>query len=437
MRKALLAAACFTLFASPIYAQTPVLNPVTPLTGTAGPNGSATPVSPTNPLPISGSFSATLSGFTPNGLYASLTATASTSASTAIPTGSTTVRITNLGAGTVSCTFATGAATGFVNNTQVGPSSSVSRAVGAFDHLACIDQTGSSGSQLVIIEGGAGLGNDTGGGGGGSGGAVTLASGVPDLSQAFSITSSTNSTALALFGTQSVQFNLTGTFSATVTGQVSNDNSTWVNVPIFNMTAGAWVAPGTGVTAVGNYMLAGSQGAGWARINVAYTSGTVAGTMRATTQGPSATWGDYLNWVSLTGSTPAGTARIGYTSDDPCAQLTKVGVPINLTGSGQILAGTASKKTYICSIDLVSATAQNIALVEGTGSTCATNVFGLAGGTTAATGWNLSANGGLTKGSGSGTVYSPSADSNATAANVCLLLSGSGQTSGQMTVVQQ
>lgn len=176
MRKALLAAACFTLFASPIYAQTPVLNPVTPLTGTAGPNGSATPVSPTNPLPISGSFSATLSGFTPNGLYASLTATASTSTSTAIPTGSTTVRITNLGAGTVSCTFATGAATGLVNNTQVGPSSSVSRAVGAFDHLACIDQTGSSGSQLVIIEGGAGLGNDTGGGGGGSGGAVTLAS---------------------------------------------------------------------------------------------------------------------------------------------------------------------------------------------------------------------------------------------------------------------
>jgi len=88
-------------------------------------------------------------------------------------------------------------------------------------------------------------------------------------------------------------------------------------------------------------------------------------------------------------------------------------------------------------LDITSATAQNIALVEGTGSVCATNIFGLAGGTTAATGWNLAANGGLTKGAGSGTIYSPSADTNATAANVCLLSSSTGQISGQITYVQQ
>jgi hypothetical protein len=123
-------------------------------------------------------------------------------------------------------------------------------------------------------------------------------------------------------------------------------------------------------------------------------------------------------------------------SADPCSSATKLGASINLTASGQVITGAASKKTYICSIDIVSATAQNIALVEGTGSTCATNIFGLAGGTTAATGWNLSANGGLTKGAGSGTVYSPSADTNGTAANVCLLLSSTGQTSGQITYVQ-
>lgn len=113
------------------------------------------------------------SSFQPNGLYASLTATASTSVSTALPAGTTTtVRMTNLGAGTVSCTFATGAATGLVNNTQIGPGGSVSRSIGSYDHVACIDQTGSSGSQLVIIEGGTGLGNDTAGGSGGSGGTV-------------------------------------------------------------------------------------------------------------------------------------------------------------------------------------------------------------------------------------------------------------------------
>lgn len=122
---------------------------------------------------------------------------------------------------------------------------------------------------------------------------------------------------------------------------------------------------------------------------------------------------------------------------DPCSTQTKLGAPINLTASGQVITGTASKKTYICSLDVVSATTQNIALVEGTGSVCATNIFGLAGSTTAATGWNLAANGGLTKGSGDGTVYSPSADTNASAANVCLLLSGTGQTSGQITYVQK
>ena len=133
----------------------------------------------------------------------------------------------------------------------------------------------------------------------------------------------------------------------------------------------------------------------------------------------------------------AGSSVIGFTSNDPCSQATKLGAPVNLTASGQVITGTSAKKTYICSIDIVSATAQNIALVEGTGTVCATNIFGLAGGTTAATGWNLVANGGLTKGAGVGTVYSPSADTNAAAANVCLLLSGTGQTSGQITYVQQ
>jgi len=139
----------------------------------------------------------------------------------------------------------------------------------------------------------------------------------------------------------------------------------------------------------------------------------------------------------LTSSIPAGTAVIGFTTNDPCGQATKLGASINLTASGQVITSTSAKKTYICSIDITSATAQNIALVEGTGSTCATNIFGLAGGTTAATGWNFAANGGLTKGSGVGTVYSPSADTNAAAANVCLLLSSTGQTSGQITYVQQ
>jgi hypothetical protein len=125
------------------------------------------------------------------------------------------------------------------------------------------------------------------------------------------------------------------------------------------------------------------------------------------------------------------------TVGDPCTYAAKSFAPISLTASGQIITGTAAKKTYICSINLVSATAQNIALVEGTGTTCATNIFGLAGGTTAATGWNLAANSGHNLGSGVGTVIYGSGDANATAANVCLLLSSTGQTSGSIGYVQR
>jgi hypothetical protein len=126
----------------------------------------------------------------------------------------------------------------------------------------------------------------------------------------------------------------------------------------------------------------------------------------------------------------------GAGTNDPCASGAKLGASFSLTASGQIITGTAAKKTYICSINILTATAQNIALVEGTGTVCATNIFGLAGGTTAATGWNFSANGGIAEGSGSGTIISPSADTNGTAANVCLLLSSTGQTSGTISYVQ-
>ena len=70
-----------------------------------------------------------------------------------------------------------------------------------------------------------------------------------------------------------------------------------------------------------------------------------------------------------------------------------------------------------------------------TGVTCATETFGLAGGNTAATSWPLAANGGLAPGNGGGTMISPSADANASGANICLLSSGTGQISGSISYV--
>ena len=105
---------------------------------------------------------------------------------------------------------------------------------------------------------------------------------------------------------------------------------------------------------------------------------------------------------------------------------------ISLTANTQIINGGSSKQTYICAINIVSAGAENIALVEGTGTTCGTGSAGLAGGTSAATGWNFAANGGLAIGNGLGVIART-----ATAAdNVCLLISGSGQVSGNVVWAQ-
>jgi hypothetical protein len=116
---------------------------------------------------------------------------------------------------------------------------------------------------------------------------------------------------------------------------------------------------------------------------------------------------------------------------DPCSSGTKVFVPISQTTGTQLLTGTASNRTYVCSINIVTATAQNIALVSGTGSVCATSTGAMMGGTTAATGWNLAANGGIVVSGGGASV----AKSDTDADNVCLLQSSTGQISGTLVYV--
>jgi hypothetical protein len=102
---------------------------------------------------------------------------------------------------------------------------------------------------------------------------------------------------------------------------------------------------------------------------------------------------------------------------------------IQQTAGAQIVTGVSGRRIYVCSINLVSATAQNVAIVAGTGTVCATTtvaVPGLSGGATAATGWNLSANGGIAHGGGLGAI----AKTTVNADNLCVLQSSSGQLSG-------
>ena len=128
---------------------------------------------------------------------------------------------------------------------------------------------------------------------------------------------------------------------------------------------------------------------------------------------------------------PAGAAAAGCAGQTIANTSVK---PISLTAGAAIVSGVAAKKVYICALDLVVSAADNVALVEGTTVTtpCDTGTAGMAGGTTAATGWNLAANGGLTKGNGQGLLYVT-----ATAADsVCLLVSGAAQVSGAITYAQ-
>jgi hypothetical protein len=240
-----------------------------------------------------------------------------------------------------------------------------------------------------------------------------------------------------LSGVSSVLVQLDQTTTLTggaVTFQGTYDNTNWVTIPTAQVlnpnTFAALTNPYTFVASTNQAFLIQLQGYVAIRANL---TTVITGTGSVTPY-----------WTTLSSSSPilallpnqsVNLAQVGGTAPvlDPCQANAGSQAVINLTASGQVITGTASKQTYICSIDLVSATAQNIALVEGTVTTCGTGTAGMAGGATAATGWNFAANSGLVKGTGSNWVFKT-----ATAAdNVCLLLSSTGQTSGAIRYVQQ
>lgn len=118
---------------------------------------------------------------------------------------------------------------------------------------------------------------------------------------------------------------------------------------------------------------------------------------------------------------------------DPCQTLAKTSLPFSQTASARLILATSAKKTYFCSILIVAADAENLSLVEGTGSVCATGIAAVIGATTAANGMNLAANGGFALGSGGATIASGATNNTDT----CLFQSGSGRVSGVLTYVQQ
>jgi len=135
--------------------------------------------------------------------------------------------------------------------------------------------------------------------------------------------------------------------------------------------------------------------------------------------------------------TMANSISVAIASDqtfaDACDKRAKTSIPFSISSATttQLVAQSASNKLYVCAFHIVVGAANNVALVEDDTSACASPTAGMAGGTTAATGWNFAANGGLTLGNGQGTVMVTAA----TNRFVCLITSGTAQTSGSMSYV--
>lgn len=91
---------------------------------------------------------------------------------------------------------------------------------------------------------------------------------------------------------------------------------------------------------------------------------------------------------------------------DPCDGTAKTPHVVNMSSATtvEIANAQASNNWYICSVNLVAAAAQTVAIGIDNDDGCGSITTGLHGGATAATGWSFAANGGISLGNGSGTV---------------------------------
>lgn len=118
---------------------------------------------------------------------------------------------------------------------------------------------------------------------------------------------------------------------------------------------------------------------------------------------------------------------------DPCQREAKTYYVVDIVTATttEIANQVASEFFYVCSVDLHTNAANNVAIVEDDTDACASPTAGLNGGVTAAEGYNFAANGGRTLGNGLGTVMKT-----ATANRYfCIITSAATQLSGVITYV--
>lgn len=109
-------------------------------------------------------------------------------------------------------------------------------------------------------------------------------------------------------------------------------------------------------------------------------------------------------------------------------------VAVSSASSVQIItAANVNMRIAICSVSLGSIGGSSFSIVEGTGTTCGTNTVAMAGGTTAAAGWGIAANGSPVQfGGGIGPVVATKTVGD----NVCLIIAGTGPLAGVVSFGQ-
>ncbi len=270
------------------------------------------------------SVSASIAGFLSAQNYATLTATASSSASTAIPAGGT-VRVQNVGTTAVSCVLASGAATGLASKIVVQSGATTYLVTTGFDHIACIDQSGSA-SNLVVLVGGSGLGTDSGGGSsGGGGGAATIADGA-DVTQGAQADAKSTATDTTPISGISVWKQISASVQAIATS-----------------LAGTLTVASHAVTNAGTFLVQAAQSGTW---NITNISGTVSLPTGASTAANQATEIASLASIDTKAGLPlpaqAGTTvNIGNMGGLAASGATAVGNPLLGGGRAQSAEGTA------------------------------------------------------------------------------------------------
>lgn len=118
---------------------------------------------------------------------------------------------------------------------------------------------------------------------------------------------------------------------------------------------------------------------------------------------------------------------------DPCSGVAKTYVVIDIVTATtvELANAVAGEFFYICSVNLVTAGANNVVIAEDDTDGCGSPSAGVTGGVTAAEGWNFLANSGIVAGGGNGAI----AKTTTAERYLCLLTSAAVQLSGSISFV--